>query len=121
MLLIRIVNSLQEKAVEATKQKEEKRKNLSPRNRKACHSVGTALLKSVAEIGTQSDMKSSRKTLHELTSHIPPKTPKRNRSKSTNKGSFALLIRIICKRKCGAIEYSMGPAGQVNFAILRER
>jgi hypothetical protein len=51
---------LQEKAVEATKQIEEKRKNLSPRNRKACHSVGTALLESVAEIGTQSAMKSSR-------------------------------------------------------------
>jgi hypothetical protein len=38
--------------VEATKQKEEKRGNLSPRNRKACHSVSTALRKSVAEIGT---------------------------------------------------------------------
>jgi hypothetical protein len=46
---------LQEKAVEATKQKEEERENLSPRNMKACHSVGTALLKSVAEIGTQSN------------------------------------------------------------------
>jgi hypothetical protein len=68
---------LQEKAVEATKQKEEKRKTLSPRNRKACHSVSTALLKSVAEIGTQSAMKSSKKTLHEFTSHIPPKTPKK--------------------------------------------
>jgi hypothetical protein len=34
---------LQEKTMEATKQKEEKRKNLSPRNRKACHSVSTAL------------------------------------------------------------------------------
>jgi hypothetical protein len=43
--------------------------NLSPR--KACHSIGAALLKSVAEIGTQSAMKSSRKTLHEFTSHIP--------------------------------------------------
>jgi hypothetical protein len=30
-------------------------------------------------------MKSSRKTLHEFTSHIPQKTPKRNRSRSTNK------------------------------------
>jgi hypothetical protein len=61
--------------VEATKQKEkEGGKNLSPRNRKACHSVNTALLKSVAEIGTQSAMKSTRKTLHEFTSHIPPKT-----------------------------------------------
>jgi hypothetical protein len=39
--------------VEATKQKEEKRKNLSPTNRKACHSISTALLKIVAEIGTQ--------------------------------------------------------------------
>jgi hypothetical protein len=70
--------------VEATKQKEEKRvgKNLSPRNTKACHSVGTALLKSVAEIGTKSAMKSSRKTLHEFTSHIPQKTPKRNISSS---------------------------------------
>jgi hypothetical protein len=37
---------LKEKAVEATKQKkEERRKNLSPRNRKACHSTSTALLK----------------------------------------------------------------------------
>jgi cytochrome c5 len=40
---LRNVNFLQEKAVEATKQKEEKRKNLSPRTRKACHSVSTAL------------------------------------------------------------------------------
>jgi hypothetical protein len=35
---------LQERAVEATKQKEEKKKNLSPRNKKACHSVNIALL-----------------------------------------------------------------------------
>jgi hypothetical protein len=57
LLLSLAVNCLQEKTVEATKQKEEKRKNVSPRNRKACHSVGTALLKSVAEIGTQSTIK----------------------------------------------------------------
>jgi histone H3/H4 len=38
---------------------------------KAYHSVSTALLKSVAEIGTQCAMKRSRKTLHECTSHIP--------------------------------------------------
>jgi hypothetical protein len=43
--------------VEVTNQKEGKRINLSPRNRKACHSVSTALPKSVAEIGTQSAMK----------------------------------------------------------------
>jgi hypothetical protein len=72
---------LQEKAVEATKQKDKRGKNLSPRNRKACHSIGTALMKSVAEIGTQSAMKSNRKTLNEFASHIPPKTPKRNRSR----------------------------------------
>jgi hypothetical protein len=46
------------------RRKEEKTKNLSPRNMKACHSIGTALLKSVAEIGTRSAMKSSRKKLH---------------------------------------------------------
>jgi hypothetical protein len=59
-------------------------KNLSPRNRKACHNTSTALWKRVAEIGTQSATKSSRKTLHEFSSHIPPKTPKRNISRLTN-------------------------------------
>jgi hypothetical protein len=54
--------------VEAIKQKG---KNLSPRNKKACHNVNTTLKKSVAEIGTQSAMKSTTKTLHEFTSHIP--------------------------------------------------
>jgi hypothetical protein len=63
--------------------KKKRGKNLSPRNRKACHSASTALLQSVAEIGTQSTMKSSRKTLHKLSPHIPQKTPKRNRSSST--------------------------------------
>jgi hypothetical protein len=53
--------------------KKKRGKNLSPRNRKTCHSVSTALLKSVSEIGTQSAMKSSRKTLHEFMSHIPQK------------------------------------------------
>jgi hypothetical protein len=45
--MIRItMEFLQEKAVKATKQKEEKRmKNLSPRKKKACHNVSTALLK----------------------------------------------------------------------------
>jgi hypothetical protein len=46
--------------VEATKQKEERGKNLSPRNVKACRSIGSALLESVAEIGTQSAMKRSK-------------------------------------------------------------
>jgi hypothetical protein len=46
--------------VEATEQEEEKRKKPKPEEqklRKACHSVSTALLKIVAEIGTQSAMK----------------------------------------------------------------
>jgi hypothetical protein len=74
---------LQEKAAETTKQKEETGKKLSPRNRKACHSISNALLQSVAEIGTHSAMKSSRKTLHGLSPHIPQKTPKMNISRST--------------------------------------
>jgi hypothetical protein len=49
-----------------TRRKEEK--HLSPRN-KTCHSISTALLQSIAEIGTQRTMKSSRKTLHELSPH----------------------------------------------------
>jgi hypothetical protein len=51
--------------VEVTKQKEEKRKILSPRNRKACHSVSTALLQSVAEKSTEGDSyRSPYKLLH---------------------------------------------------------
>jgi hypothetical protein len=54
--------------------KKKRGKNLSPKNRKACHIVNTALLKSVAEIGTHSAVKSAqRKTLHEFTSQITQK------------------------------------------------
>jgi hypothetical protein len=48
-------------------------KNLSPRNRKACHSISISLLHDIAEIRTQSTSKSSTKTLHELSPHIPQK------------------------------------------------
>jgi hypothetical protein len=42
---------MQEKAAETiTKRKQEKMKNVSPRNRKACHNINTALMQSVAEI-----------------------------------------------------------------------
>jgi hypothetical protein len=76
---------LQEKAVEATKQKEEKRKKPKPVEHEGMrHSISTALLKSVAERGTHSAMKSSKKTLDEFTSHIPPKTPNMNICGSTN-------------------------------------
>jgi hypothetical protein len=58
------VNFFQEEAVETTKQKEKKGgKSLSPRNRKACRSISTALLQSVTKIGTQSTMKGNKKTL----------------------------------------------------------
>jgi hypothetical protein len=85
------INFLREKAVEATKQKDEKRKRPSPRNRKACHSLGTALLKSVAEMGTRSAMESSRKTLHELSPHNPRKTPKRSISSWTTRRKYATI------------------------------
>jgi hypothetical protein len=55
----------QEKAVEATKQKEEKRKKPKPEEQGGMpqhHCISTALLQSVAEIETPSAMKSSRKT-----------------------------------------------------------
>jgi hypothetical protein len=51
------IKFLQEKAVEATKEKEDK--SLSSKNIKACHNVNTFLLQSVAEIGIRSTMKSS--------------------------------------------------------------
>jgi hypothetical protein len=57
-------------------------KSLSPRIRKACHSIVTALLQSVAEIGTQSTMKSSRKTLHEFS---PQSNPPKNAEKEHKK------------------------------------
>jgi hypothetical protein len=60
---------LQEKAAQATKQKDKKRNNLSPRNKKACHNISIALLQSITEIGTQSTMKRSRKTLHVIVSY----------------------------------------------------
>jgi hypothetical protein len=51
---------------------------------KACHNINTSLMQSIAEIEAQSTLKGSRKTLHELSPHIPPKTPTRKRSSSTN-------------------------------------
>jgi hypothetical protein len=41
----------------------------------ACHIIGTALLQSIARIGTQSTMKGSRKTLKEFSPHIHPIHP----------------------------------------------
>jgi hypothetical protein len=82
--MVNLIISYRKKHLRPPNKKKKRGKNLSPRNRKACHSVNTAFLKSVAEIGTQSAMKSSRKTLHEFTSHIPRKTPKRNRSSATD-------------------------------------
>jgi hypothetical protein len=61
--------SYKKKQHKAPSKKKKRGKNLSLRNRKACHSISTALLQSVAEIGTQRTMKSSRRTSHHITSH----------------------------------------------------
>jgi hypothetical protein len=55
---------VQEKAQEATKQKGEKRKKHKPEEHEGMPNISTNLMQSVAEIGTQSTMKSRRKTLH---------------------------------------------------------
>jgi hypothetical protein len=71
-------NSYKIKQWRPPSKKKKRGKNLNRRNMKACHSVGNALLKSVAEIETKSAMKRSGKTLPEFKSHFPQKTPKRN-------------------------------------------
>jgi hypothetical protein len=56
-------NFLHEKAEEATKQKEENRGKLKPGEQECMpQHISTALLHSIAEMGTQSAMKSSRKS-----------------------------------------------------------
>jgi hypothetical protein len=77
-LALYLPNSYRKKQRRPPSKRKKRGKNLSPGNRKACHSVSTALMQSVAEIKTQSIIKSSRKTLHEFPPHIPPKTRKRN-------------------------------------------
>jgi hypothetical protein len=42
---------------QANMSEEEKAIDLSPRNKKACHGISTALMQSVAKMGTQSTMK----------------------------------------------------------------
>jgi hypothetical protein len=59
--------------------KKKRGKNLSPRNSKTCHTINTALMQRVDEIGTQSTMKSRRKTSYEFSSHIPKKRRKGNK------------------------------------------
>jgi hypothetical protein len=50
--LIIIINSYKKKQRRPPRQNPERgRGKLSPRNRKVCHSIGSALLQSVAEIG----------------------------------------------------------------------
>jgi sialic acid synthase SpsE len=51
--------------VEATKQKEEKRKNLSPRNRKACHSISIALLKCISNYPARNEIRCNLKLMEE--------------------------------------------------------
>jgi hypothetical protein len=56
-----------------SKIKKKRGKNLSPGNKKACHSISTALMQSIAEIGAQSTMKSSIKTLRINSGRTSPK------------------------------------------------
>jgi hypothetical protein len=64
----------------------------SPRNREVCHSIVTALLENIANIGAQSTMKISIKMLQELSPHIPQKPSNGNISRSTNVMLHADLI-----------------------------
>jgi hypothetical protein len=58
---------LQEKAMQPPIKKETVRRKiptcLSPKNREACHSIGTSLIESIATLGARSTMKRSIKTL----------------------------------------------------------
>jgi hypothetical protein len=73
--------SIQEKQwkppVKKDKLRERKSTYLSLSNMKACHIIGTALMESIANIGIQSTMKSSVKTLQEFSPHTPQKTLER--------------------------------------------
>jgi hypothetical protein len=80
-----MTNSYKKQHWKPPNKKKKRGKTLGPpRKRKACHNVIIGLWQNVAEIGPQITMKSSRKTLHEFTLHIPQNTPKRNISSSTN-------------------------------------
>jgi hypothetical protein len=81
--------------VEATKQREEKRKKPKPDEHEGMPQHQHCPPVSVAEIGTQNAMKSSRKTLHEFTSHIPHKTPKRNISRLLFRAMLYIIIMIL--------------------------
>jgi hypothetical protein len=53
------------------RKREENPTGLSLRDREACHSMDTALLQSITDIGIQSTTKSSKKMLHEFSPHQP--------------------------------------------------
>jgi hypothetical protein len=59
----KIQNSFKKKQGRPPSKKKNRGKKLSPRNIKACNNISIALLKNVAEIGTQSAMKSNIKTV----------------------------------------------------------
>jgi hypothetical protein len=80
-------------------QEEERRKKPKPEEHK-----GMPLLQSVAKLGTQCSMKSSRKTWHAFSPHIPPKTSKKNISGSTDEMLHTDIITVKTQstRVCGA-------------------
>jgi hypothetical protein len=106
---------LKQKQWRPPNKKEKKGKKLSPRNVKACHSVGTALLQSVAKIGTQIAMKRSRKTLHEFTS-------KNNSDDALHRTTMPdeLMAHKFCvsKHTGNAIERSYRQECRINHLVL---
>jgi hypothetical protein len=99
-------NILKEKQWKPLSKSKKRGENLSPRHMKACHNVSTALLQSVAEIGTQSTTKSSKKTLHDFSSYILQNTPKMTRSSSTNE-MLHTDITVRAQRARVSITYAM--------------
>jgi hypothetical protein len=58
---------------------------LSPRNKESCHTIGTVLMQSIAEIGIQLAINTIKKKINELSPRIPQILSKGNISRSTNK------------------------------------
>jgi hypothetical protein len=67
------------------------------------NNIGIALMQSVAEIGTKSTMKSSKKTLPKLSPHTPQKTPKGNSSSSTKEMLHTDIIVKAPRTRVGSI------------------
>jgi hypothetical protein len=67
-------NGIKQKSYKKDKYKPQSKKEENPPLAQARGTISLALSKSVVEIGTQSTMKSGRKTLHEFSPHTPKKS-----------------------------------------------